>query len=634
MSAADAAAVARSARGPGSRYSRRRLTTRMPTMRRLPLLSLIALLVTTLASAAAPARKVGVIYVVHGGGEEQDASQTFDSSLQFFQYDPNNVIFKGIIWNPKMWPSVLGAKDSQAYANAATQLKKYTFQYERVGGVDPATRLTDEQLADMTRELRRQGRRVGVEFMTDISQWIGTQEQADRLAWPRWMYEPRVPKGEKLTYCGSATDGGPWEGCNPERYNVDGPGERLLKKGATELILIDMTVGGVRFWKTYDVVAMTRRMVADWNARNGTTVKVRWANDITDLMAESYPNDPPNWTRALGPPKADARVPLEGRGNPVIEDPLLVDLMVDGIEAAFNPRVPPERTAILFINHATRDGNETYDPKINDSQIVDGLIERELLRRYPGMKLDNMLSGWMGIKETNPAIPAGSRANRERTRAMRGEDLGNAWLYESDRRMPGGRHGYRYWDALDLMRQRDAGHIVVIFSQIVVDSVLNLVEVPNQVAKEIGSHTWIDYRRGDFRRYPRIGHPFADYWGMWVDTQCRIEAKSATDPSASPSATPTVACCFDISGCGEGRPYPPPRQTPLTALREDTDPSLAFDIPAYGHLGYDPALGPPSDAGPVQGQYRGTWAMWRPPNDDRRMGKLLARQVLAALDAP
>ena len=39
---------------------------------------------------------------------------------------------------------------------------------------------------------------------------------------------------------------------------------------------------------------------------------------------------------------------------------------------------------------------------------------------------------------------------------MRGEDLGNAWLYESDRQMPGGRHGYRYWDALDLMRQRSA----------------------------------------------------------------------------------------------------------------------------------------------------------------------------------
>ena len=588
-------------------------------------LALVATLLLPIAEAKPPPRKVGVIYVVHGGTDEQDISHTFDSSLQFFQYDPNNVIFKGIIWNPKMWPSVLGAKDSQAYANAATQLKKYSFEYERIGGVDPATRLTDKQLGDMDRQLRRQGRRLGIEFLTDISQWIGTQNQADRLAWPRWMYEPRVPKGEKLTYCGSSADDGPWKDCNPERYNVDGPGERLLKKGATELVLIDMTVGGVRFWKSYDVVTMTRRMVADWNARHGTSVKVRWVNDITDLMTESYPKDPPNWTRALGPPKADARVPLEGRPNPVIEDPLLVDMMVDGIEQAFNPRVPPARTAVLFINHATRDGNETYDPKINDSQLLDGLIEQELLRRHPDMKLDNMLSGWMGIKELNPAIPPGARSSSERTREMRGEDLGNAWLYESARQMPAGRHGHRYWEALDLMRQRDVGHIVVIFSQIVVDSVLNLVEVPNQVAKEIGSHSWLDWRRGDFRRYPAVGHPFADYWGNWVDTQCRIEGSvpAATGP-----------CCFTMGGCGDTRPYPPPRQVPLTSIRQDTDPSLAFDIPAYGHLGYDPALGPPSDSAPVQGQYRGTWAMWRPANDDPRMGKLLARQVIAALEAP
>jgi hypothetical protein len=191
--------------------------------------------------------------------------------------------------------------------------------------------------------------------------------------------------------------------------------------------------------------------------------------------------------------------------------------------------------------------------------------------------------------------------------------------------MPGGRHGHRYWEALDLMRQRDVGHIVVIFSQIVVDSVLNLVEVPNQVAKEIGSHSWVNWRRGDFRRYPGVGHPFADYWGNWVDTQCRIG-------DSMPAVT--GPCCFTMGGCGDQRPYPPPRQAALSSVRQDTDPSLAFDIPAWGHLGYDPALGPPSDSAPVQGQYRGTWAMWQPANDDPRMGKLLARQVIAALEAP
>mgnify|MGYP003466319818 CR=1 FL=1 len=39
--------------------------------------------------------------------------------------------------------------------------------------------------------------------------------------------------------------------------------------------------------------------------------------------------------------------------------------------------MPPARTAVLFINHATRDGNETYDPKVTDSQIIDGPIEQE-----------------------------------------------------------------------------------------------------------------------------------------------------------------------------------------------------------------------------------------------------------------
>lgn len=57
-------------------------------------------------------------------------------TLQFFQYDPNNIIFTGIIWNPTMWPRVVSAADSQAYANAATQLGKYPFEYARIGGTD------------------------------------------------------------------------------------------------------------------------------------------------------------------------------------------------------------------------------------------------------------------------------------------------------------------------------------------------------------------------------------------------------------------------------------------------------------------------------------------------------------------
>jgi hypothetical protein len=601
-----------------------------------PIATLLAFLLLTVAlPAAAAARKVGVMFVVHGGSDDQDVANTFDSTLQFFQYDQNNVIFKDIIWNPDMWPNVVSAGDSQAYANAATQLEKYRFEYERIGGTDPAPRLTDVQLRDMTRELRRIGRKLNVEFITDLAQWIGTQEQTDRLPWPRYLYVPQVPKGAPLTYCGSAADGGPWKGCNPRRYDVDGPGERLLRKGATELIMIDMTTGGVRFWKTYDVVSMTRRMVADWNQRNGTSIAVRWVNDPTDLMAESYPKDPPDWTRALGPPRADSRVPLAGRPNPVIVDPLLTAMMADGVARSFNPKVAMRDTAVMFINHATRDGNETYDPKIDDTLVLDGLIKQELLRRYPEMPADNIIGSWMGIREANPEIK-GARSNKERTRAMRGEDLGSAWLYESDKQLPGGDHQYRYWDALDQLRERGVKHIVVIFSQIVIDSVLNMVEVPNQIAKEIGRETWLHAGRGDRRNYPGVGHPFAPYWGVWIDTRCRIETSMGTFPfSEKEKGNVPVSgpCCLKMGGCGDGRPYPPPRQAPLTVALEDTDPSLGFDIPAFGHLGYDPALGPPSETQPVQRQYRGTWAMWQPPNDDPRMGKLLARQVAAFIES-
>jgi hypothetical protein len=94
-------------------------------------------------------------------------------------------------------------------------------------------------------------------------------------------------------------------------------------------------------------------------------------------------------------------------------------------------------------------------------------------------------------------------------------------------------------------------------------------------------------------------------------------------------------CCFEMGGCGDPlRPYPPPRQTPLNQARSDLDPSVVYDMSDYGHLGYDPAKGPPDPNKPVQAQYTGTWAMFSPPDDDPRVGKLLARHVLNAAVNP
>ncbi len=588
--------------------------------------ALVAACLCIAANMAAAERTVGVLFVVHGGSEEIDLGNTFDNAMQFFQYDPNNVIYKRVIWNPEAWQDVVRSDDSQDYANASSQYKKYGFQTDRIGGIDPAPYVTDRQFEAMTRRLDALGAERGIRFVTDIAHWLSGQPYIHRLPWPRHMYGPQVEGGSALTYCGSETDGGPWEHCNPERYNVDGPGERLLKRGADEIVMVDLTTSGVRFWKTYDVVNMTRRMVADWNERNGTDVQVRWVNDPTDLMRESYPSDPPNWTRSAGKPKVNPQIPLQGRPNPLIEDPLLINPMVDGIIAGMNPDVKPADTAVLIVNHSIRDGNQAYDPKVNDTVRMDGLIKQELLRRYPEIKADNILGSWMGLRIENPEIvprrPGGSKM--ERSREMRGESLGNAWLYLSDRELPGGDHQYRYWEALEIFRERGVEHIVVAFPQIVTDSVLNLVELPNQIAKEIGWKTWLRADNLDFETYPEVGHPFANYWGVWIEPVCKVIDGPAGE---------TEPCCFEMGGCGGSQPYPSIRQTPITQARQDTDPSLAFDISAYGLLGYNQSKGPPNDEAPVQGQYRGTWELWRPANYDPRIGQLLAEQVIRLLDA-
>lgn len=92
--------------------------------------------------------------------------------------------------------------------------------------------------------------------------------------------------------------------------------------------------------------------------------------------------------------------------------------------------------------------------------------------------------------------------------------------------------------------------------------------------------------------------------------------------------------CDDDNDGQIDRPYPPLRQAPLDQNRDSFDPSLAFDLPAYGHLGYDPALGLPDTDNPVQDQYAGTWVLWEPINKAPGLGKMLAKHILEVLDNP
>jgi hypothetical protein len=204
----------------------------------------------------------------------------------------------------------------------------------------------------------------------------------------------------------------------------------------------------------------------------------------------------------------------------------------------------------------------------------------------------------------------------EPSREMRGENQGWAWLYESDKQLPGEEWGYRYWDGLAYLKDQGVEHMVIGFPQIVSDSVLTLVEIHNVIATELGFKTWLYHDLPDTERYPQVGHPFADYWGIWVRTEC----------DGKP-------CCFDMGGCGDRGSYPPKRQAKKTKKMDSRDPSLAYDVSAFGHLGYNPELGPPNEAKAVQNQYRGTWALYSPPNDDPRLGKLLAKQVLRAVSS-
>jgi hypothetical protein len=555
--------------------------------------------------------RIGVVYLFHGGSDDYSLEASWNSTTQIFAYDPHSRVYQGVIWNPQVWPRML------KLGNAPKERRKYEFEYARIGGSDPANTLTRKRYTDLRAALEARESELGVDFISDYASWLAADPS--HHMYPRSLYTPGVEGGAPLTYCGSDADGGPWPGCNPQRYNTDGTIERLLAQNVEEILIVDMTTSGVRFFKSFDAVNLARQVVARHNAATGRAVQVWWINDPTDLMTESYPARPAGWTRSLGPPQEDRQVPLAGRPNPVSSHPELAGFHADGIEAAFAPGVALADTGVMLVNHATRNLNQLFDPKIDDTLVLNRNIKAALQDRHPDLQEELIVGSWMGRKELNP-----ENGRVERTRAMRGENLGEAWLYETDRVAPDGEWGFRYWEALEYLKNRGAKHIVIAFPQIMVDSVLNLVEVPNQVAKELGYKNWLRFGALDRATYPDVGHPFADHWGIWVDTQCPL----ADDPAR------LGACCFEMGGCDDGRPYPPPRTTPLNRPRDDLDPSLAFDVSAYGHLGYDAARGRPDNAAPVQEQFRGTWEMWRPPNGNGEVGEFLADRVVEFFRAP
>jgi hypothetical protein len=351
--------------------------------------------------------------------------------------------------------------------------------------------------------------------------------------------------------------------------------------------------------------------------------------------------------------------------------------------------VADKDTAVLFINHALHmDYNEYYDPKLTDTVELMKAIKTQLLAKHPDMDPDNIIGSALGKPEVNP-----ENGLLEHNRDMRGEVYGYAWLYQQHNQLPlpADEFGYRAWEALEYLKNRGVKHIVVANTHIVTASVLDLVEMPNQVAREIGYKTWLKWETKDYDAYPDEGHPFADYWGNWLNKDCgewELEYASGTAAftpgtiltgktskataiikwldNSTQSGTLTLkelegsfqegeslrddsggkaiaggteimtskeTCCFEMGGCNDPlRPYPPVRQAPINQIRSDLDPSLVHDISAYGHLGYDSSVGPPDNNTAVQDQYTGTWSMYHTADDDPRMGKLMAKHVLEFLN--
>ena len=559
-------------------------------------------------------QKIGVLYVSHGGNETYGEKHLWDATMQIFSYDQNSPVYQQIIWNADYWPQML------KFGNASKEIGKYSFEYERIGGVDPYPESKRQTTAELGSILDGYENRFGVDFMVDSMTWISTDPS--ELANPRMLYNPGVPNGNILRYCGSGDPS--WSLCDPDRYNVDGPIERMLKRGVDRIILIDLTTAGARFSKTYDVYTTARKVIHDYNQSQQTEVTIEWVNDPKELMLRSYPTKPKGWTRSSGSPEENPIVEHSQYPNPVISDLRLAQFQVEGIETEFDAEITLENTGVLMVNHGILSMNQVFDPKINDTLILNQNIKDLLLKKHPEMQAKNILGGWFGDMVRNELVQPGPPAftQLERTREMRGENLGYILLHDTQNQMPQGDWRFRYWQALEQLKNNGVQHIVVVFPQIMENSVLNLVEVPNQIAKEIGYSNWSKIEQLDFTTYPEVGHPFADYWGIWVKKMCKV----SSDPEQR------KPCCFKMGGCANGQPYPPPRQAPMNERRDDLDPSLAFDVSHFGHLGYDSEFGMPSERQPVQNQYTGTWSMWKVTDDHRAVAEFLAHKVVEHLE--
>ncbi len=127
-------------------------------------------------------KKIGVLYVLHGGMKTNGPQYLWDAVVQQFSYEHNHSIYNYVIWDPSQWPNVL---DRNTTDFARRFLMMYDFGYERMGGIDPYPDISDKQLAHLKTELENNTR--GLKFEVD---WVGylSADDVEHYPYPRFIY--------------------------------------------------------------------------------------------------------------------------------------------------------------------------------------------------------------------------------------------------------------------------------------------------------------------------------------------------------------------------------------------------------------------------------------------------------------
>jgi len=141
--------------------------------------------------------KMGVLFVDHGGMDTSTPRGMFDCVVTMFSYDHNHAVHKLVIWNSALWSTMLNMETTEW---AREFIMKYDFEYDRIGGLDPSTHISEAQLALMKQEL--DDNPYGITFEVDFAGWIG--DRPEYYAYPRFIYyPPPTTSGEdNVTYCG------------------------------------------------------------------------------------------------------------------------------------------------------------------------------------------------------------------------------------------------------------------------------------------------------------------------------------------------------------------------------------------------------------------------------------------------